>query len=51
MREKINFWKRFLKPLIKDRTDKIELTEKNKLDIGDLNPGWILKLLLKRRTP
>ena len=41
MREKISFWRKILKPLIKDKTDKIELTEKDKLDIGDLNPGRI----------
>ena len=41
MREKNSFWRKILKPLIKDKTDKIELTEKDKLDIGDLNPGRI----------
>ena len=42
MREKRNFWRKILKPLIKDRTDKIELTEKEKFEIGELNPGGIL---------
>ena len=41
MREKISFWRKILKPLIKDKADKIELTEKDKLEIGDLNPGRI----------
>ena len=47
MRENVrnNFWKKILKPLIKDRTDKIELTEKDKLEIGELNPGWIFIIL------
>ena len=47
MREIIrnNLWKKILKPLIKDRTDKIELTEKDKLEIGELNPGWIFIIL------
>jgi len=48
MRESVrnNFWKKILKPLIKDRTDKIELTEKDKLEIGELNPGWIFIFLV-----
>lgn len=46
MRENVrnNFWRKILKPLIKDRTDKIELTEKDKLEIGELNPGRIFNI-------
>ena len=50
MRENVrnNFWRKILKPLIKDRTDKIELTEKDKLEIGELNPGWILNIFERK---
>ena len=53
MRENVrnNFWKKILKPLIKDRTDKIELTEKDKLEIGELNPGWILNIFNSQLDP